>query len=183
MIGNYVNGVLTIREGITHLEKNSISGIDGLRKIIFPSTLTSNEEETICNQDDLEILDFSRVTKLEEIPEYMVCYGGESIRRFVIPQGVKIVNDSFLCSASLEELYVPSSVEFLGFPLDTGEELEANIYVYGSHTDFRFYSVVDTNIYVLSKDLLHYQSLFEDLDCADDITVKEMPADKVNFYL
>ena len=110
MIGNYVNGVLTIREGITHLEKNSISGIDGLRKIIFPSTLTSIEEETICNQDDLEILDFSRVTKLEEIPEYMVCYGGESIRRFVIPQGVKIVNDSFLCSASLEELYVPSSM-------------------------------------------------------------------------
>ena len=186
-IGEYKNGVLVINEGITTIPAHSISDYDGLRKIVFPSTLVTIEESAISDQEELEELDFSKVTKLKEIPEYMLDRCGEDIRIFVIPQGVQSLGDGFLCSANPEEIYVPDSVVFLGYPIDTGEELEGtDIYVYAHDVDFNFHNIVDLTLYVLPQDYEHYMSKFEDQDwwedLEDDITIRKMPADKLDFY-
>lgn len=186
-IGEYKNGVLVINEGITTIPAHSICDYDGLRKIVFPSSLTTIEESAISNQEELEELDFSKVTKLKEIPEYMLYRCGEDIRRFVIPQGVRSLGDGFLCSANPEEIYVPDSVVFLGYPIDIGEEMDGtDIYVYAHDVDFNFHNIVDLTLYVLPQDYEHYKRKFEDQDwwkdLEDDITIRKMPDDKLDFY-
>lgn len=113
LLGDFHDGVLTIREGITELDDESLEHYKRIRKIIFPASLESLDSGVIDEQEQLEELDFSKVTKLKTIPDNFIS-GENKIRKFIIPNGVTEVGDGFLGEAkSGAEIFVPDSVRKL----------------------------------------------------------------------
>ena len=114
-LGKYENGVLEIREGFKKLDDESMEGYEHVRKVIFPASLEKLEEDVFSETKELEELDFSRVTKLKEIPGDLVSCKTK-ITTFVIPQGVKEVGDGFLSEAKKgTKIFVPASVKQMGY--------------------------------------------------------------------
>jgi hypothetical protein len=184
----FENGVLTINEGVEIIDFESIFGYEGLRKVIFPASLKEIASCAIIEQDDIEELDFSKVTKLKVLPEYMVKYVSMPLTRFIIPQGVEVVEKSFLCACELNELYIPNSVRSIRFPLDFGEEMEGEVYVYAKNLDIRplAYNPVGLDIYVLEEYYDNYKTQLTkfvwDEWTEDLIRLHKMPQNKRNFY-
>ena len=186
----FENGVLTINEGVEVIDSGSIKGYKGLKKVVFPASLEEIYTCAITKQYDIEELDFSKVTKLKVLPEYMVMFMNMPLTRFVIPQGVEVVEKSFLCACDLNELYIPSSVRFMRYPLDFGEEMEENakIYIYAENLDIERlgHNAVSLDIYVLEEYYDNYLAQFYNLEwdkIADErIRLHKMPQDKRNFY-
>ena len=113
-IGTLIDGVLVIKEGFKNLEEDSLEDYKNLRKIVFPSTLNQLEESAINGQELLEELDFSKVTLLTKIPEDFIS-GKTRIKTFVVPEGVRTLEDDFLGNTeTIKEVYIPSSVSSIG---------------------------------------------------------------------
>ena len=114
-IGKLEDGVLTISEGFSELDDESLEEYKQLKKIVFPASLKSLGSDVICDQSKLEELDFSFVTELREIPDDFIS-GATKIKEFVVPQGVKKLGDGFVgdCKAGTE-IVIPSTVEKMGY--------------------------------------------------------------------
>ena len=154
--GTIVNGVLEIKEGITELKDGSLAKYKSLKKVIFPTSLTRLETHVFEDNEQLEELDFKKVSKLEYIPDAFV-FGSNKIKEFIIPYGVKHVGSASICDIDRThplDVYVSATVK----------ELEPFV---GSHSvKFHFFTpdvdiewLIDDakQFYVLEKDYFKYE--------------------------
>lgn len=87
-------------------------------------------------------------------------------------------------------MYIPASVKTLEYPLDLCEELEADLYLYGSDTAIAFseqamWRIVRATIYVMPELQADYEERLEHTlqgNWCELISVEVMPADKMNHY-
>ena len=179
LLGDFRDGVLTIREGITELDNESLEHYKHIRKIVFPASLESLDSDVINEQNQLEELDFSKVDKLKTIPDEFI-YGENKIRKFVIPNGVTEVGDGFLGEAkSGAEIFVPASVEKLGYITGASEK---NMIVYLFAADIEISDVEEDvkTLYVLPD---YYDLYAKKLkDCNSEARLRDMPEEMMNFY-
>ena len=178
-LGQFLDGVLTIREGIDELDDESLEDYKRLRKIVLPASLTKLDSDVICDQDELEEVDFSKVTKLTEIPDEFI-YGNHKIQQFVIPEGVKTVGDGFLGEAKAgAEIYVPASVKKLGY-ISGNSNNDLIVYLYAENIDLDDVEEDIKTLYVLPQYYGHYAKKLK--DCDSEAQLREMPVEKINVY-
>ena len=106
-----------------------------------------------------------------------------------IAQGVECIEEGAFCEVDFKELYIPASVKVLEYPLDLSEQLEADLYLYGSDTEIRFTDylscIVKACIHVMPEYEPHYVEQFDETHPADwreCISIEPMPADKLHHY-
>lgn len=95
-------------QGIQHIEKNAFQGCTAMRRFYMPDTLQKLENEALRDCMSLTELQFS--AKLDVISDG-VCSGCSSMRKAIIPEGPKYVQQNAFCGcSSLQEIYMPDSV-------------------------------------------------------------------------
>ena len=106
-----------------------------------------------------------------------------------IAPGVERIEEGAFIEVDFEEMYVPASVKVIEYPLDLSEELEADIYLYGSDTEIRFADhlsrIVKACIYVIPEHEHHYVELLNQTHPAgwrEVISVEAMLADRLHHY-
>ncbi len=114
LLGTFENGVLTIDEGHTTLDGDSLDGYKNIRKIIFPSTLEEiNADFFADHEKQLEEIDFSKVTLLKVIPSYLFS-GNKQLTEISIPEGVETIEECvFDDCESLRKITFPSTLKTL----------------------------------------------------------------------
>lgn len=178
-LGKYENGVLEIREGFKKLDDESMEGYKHVRKVIFPASLEELDEDVFSETKELEELNFSRVSKLKEIPGDLVSCKTK-ITEFVIPQGVKKVGDGFLSEAKAgTKIFVPESVKQLGY-INGNDDNDLYVYLFASGIDLDDVETDINTLYVLPKDYADYAEKLK--DCDSEAKLREMPEELVNFY-
>ena len=178
-LGKYENGVLEIREGFKELDDESIEDYKHVRKVIFPASLEELDEDVFSETKELEELDFSRVSKLKEIPGDLVSCKTK-ITEFVIPQGLKKVGDGFLSEAKAgTKIFVPESVKQLGY-INGNDDNDLYVYLFASGIDLDDVETDINTLYVLPKDYADYAEKLK--DCDSEAKLREMPEELVNFY-
>ena len=177
--GEFKDGVLTIREGITELDDESLECYKRIRKIVFPASLEKLESYVIDDQERLEELDFSKVSKLKEIPDDFIS-GNSKIRQFIIPNGVTEVGDGFLGEAeSGTEVYVPASVKKLGY-ITGNNDNDMIVYLFAANIDIEEVEVDIKTLYVLPQYYAQYAKKLK--ACDSEARLREMPDEKMNVY-
>ncbi len=178
-IGTLTDGVLVIKEGFKKLKENSLEDYKNLRKIVFPSTLNELEEGAIDGQERLEELDFSKVTLLTKIPEDFIS-GKTHIKSFVVPEGVRTLEDDFLGSTeTIKEVYIPSSVSSIGCIANYARN-SIDVYLYASGLDLEDMHDNVKTLYVLAQDYDDYAEQLSEYD--SDARIRTMPDEKFSFY-
>ena len=178
-IGTLTDGVLVIKEGFKKLKENSLKDYKNLRKIVFPSTLNGLEECAIDGQERLEELDFSRVSLLTKIPEDFIS-GKTRIKTFVVPEGVRTLEDDFLGSTeTIKEVYIPSSVSSIGCIASYARN-SIDVYLYASGVDLEDMHDNVKTFYVLAQDYDDYAEQLKEYD--SDARIRTMPDEKFSFY-
>lgn len=178
-LGKYENGVLEIREGFKKLDDESMEGYEHVRKVIFPASLEKLEEDVFSETKELEELDFSRVTKLKEIPGDLVSCKTK-ITTFVIPQGVKEVGDGFLSEAKKgTKIFVPASVKQMGY-INGNDDNDLEVYLFASGIDIDDFEADVNTLYVLPQDYADYAEKLKDRE--SEAKLREIPEELVNFY-
>lgn len=165
-------------EGVEKIENGVYDSCTKLRKITFPSTLKSLDSNT-CDCPNIEEVDMSKVHLLEEIPEYFI--GDDCrIKTLIIPEGVKTIGDGFASSESIKEIYIPDSVEEIGYTSE--HEDVADVYLYSNKVkDIEsLCSYIDT-LYVPEDLYTYYAELLKKVDDTD-ARLRKMPEDKLDFY-
>ncbi len=179
LLGKLENGVLIISEGFTKLDDESLDDYKHLRKIVFPASLEKLDSDVINDQEDVEELDFSNVTKLKVMPDEFIC-GKHKINRFVIPDGVTSVGDGFLGDAkSGTDVFVPASVKNMGY-ITGNDENDLNVYLYSGNINIENMESDVKTLYVLPQ---HYGLYAQQLkECESDAKLREMPDELIGFY-
>lgn len=153
--GTIKDGVLEINEGITELKDGSLAKFKSLKKVIFPASLTNLETHVFEDNAQLEELDFSKVTKLEYLPDAFV-FGASKIKELIIPYGVKHVGSVVICDIDRThplEVYVPATVhEFETFV--SNHSVTYNLFT--SKIDIEWLIDDAKQFYVLEKDYFKY---------------------------
>lgn len=178
-IGDEQNGVLTLFEGITEMDDESLEGYKRLRKIVFPASLERLDSDVICNQEELEEVDFSKVKKLKAIPDDFIS-GEHKIRRFVIPNGVTTVGDGFLGEAENgTEVFVPASVKSLGY-ITGNNDNNMVVYLYAANISIEDVEEDVKTFYVPSQSYGQYALKLK--KCDSEARLREMPEEYIGFY-
>jgi uncharacterized membrane protein YebE (DUF533 family) len=178
-IGDEQNGVLTLFEGITEMDDESLEGYKRLRKIVFPASLEHLDSDVICDQEELEEVDFSKVTKLKTIPDDFIS-GEHKIRRFVIPNGVTTVGDGFLGEAEDgTEVFVPASVKSLGY-ITGNNDNNMVVYLYAANISIEDVEEDVKTFYVPSQSYGQYALKLK--KCDSEARLREMPEEYIGFY-
>lgn len=178
-IGDEQNGVLTLFEGITEMDDESLEGYKRLRKIVFPASLERLDSDVICDQEELEEVDFSKVTKLKTIPDDFIS-GEHKIRRFVIPNGVTTVGDGFLGEAEDgTEVFVPASVKSLGY-ITGNNDNNMVVYLYAANINIEDVEEDVKTFYVPSQSYGQYALKLK--KCDSEARLREMPEEYIGFY-
>lgn len=178
-IGDEQNGVLTLFEGITEMDDESLEGYKRLRKIVFPASLERLDSDVICDQEELEEVDFSKVKKLKAIPDDFIS-GEHKIRRFVIPNGVITVGDGFLGEAEDgTEVFVPASVKSLGY-ITGNNDNNMVVYLYAANINIEDVEEDVKTFYVPSQSYGQYALKLK--KCDSEARLREMPEEYIGFY-
>lgn len=178
-IGDEQNGVLTLFEGITEMDDESLEGYKRLRKIVFPASLERLDSDVICDQEELEEVDFSKVKKLKAIPDDFIS-GEHKIRRFVIPNGVTTVGDGFLGEAEDgTEVFVPASVKSLGY-ITGNNDNNMVVYLYAADINIEDVEEDVKTFYVPSQSYGQYALKLK--KCDSEARLREMPEEYIGFY-
>ena len=178
-IGDEQNGVLTLFEGITEMDDESLEGYEHLRKIVFPASLEHLDSDVICDQEELEEVDFSKVKKLKAIPDDFIS-GEHKIRRFVIPNGVTTVGDGFLGEAEDgTEVFVPASVKSLGY-ITGNNDNNMVVYLYAANINIEDVEEDVKTFYVPSQSYGQYALKLK--KCDSEARLREMPEEYIGFY-
>lgn len=179
LLGDFHDGVLTIREGITELDDESLEHYKRIRKIIFPASLERLDSNVIDEQERLEELDFSKVTKLKTIPDDFIS-GENKIRKLIIPNGVTEVGDGFLGEAkSGAEIFVPDSVRKLGY-ITGNSDNDMIVYLFAANIDISDVEEDVKTFYVLPDYYGYYAKQLK--ECDSEARLREMPDDKMDIY-
>ena len=179
LLGDFHDGVLTIREGITELDDESLEHYKRIRKIIFPASLERLDSNVIDEQERLEELDFSKVTKLKTIPDDFIS-GENKIRKLIIPNGVTEVGDGFLGEAkSGSEIFVPASVRKLGY-ITGNNDNDMTVYLFVANIDISDVEQDVKTLYVLPDYYGYYAKQLK--ECYSEANLREMPNDKMDIY-
>ena len=106
----------------------------------------------------------------------------------IVP-GIERIEEGAFIEVDFKELHVPASAKILEYPLDLSEELEADLYHYGSDTEIRFADhlsrIVKACIYVIPEHEHHYVEQLNQTHPAgwrEVISVEAMPADRLRHY-
>lgn len=106
----------------------------------------------------------------------------------IVP-GIERIEEGAFIEVDFKEIHVPASVKVLEYPLDLSEELEADLYLYGSDTEIRFADhlsrIVKACIYVIPEHEHHYVEQLNQTHPAgwrEVISVEAMPTDKLRHY-
>ncbi len=106
-----------------------------------------------------------------------------------IAPGVERIEEGAFCEVDFKEIYVPVSVKVLEYPLDLSEQLEADLYLYGSDTEIRFADhlrrIVKACVYVMPEYESHYVEQLDQThpdNWREVIAIEPMPADKQHRY-
>ena len=106
----------------------------------------------------------------------------------IVP-GIERIEEGAFIEVDFKEMHVPASVKVLEYPLDLSEELEADLYLYGSDTEIRFADhlsrIVKACIYVIPEHEHHYVEQLNQTHPAgwrEVISVEAMPADRLHHY-
>lgn len=106
----------------------------------------------------------------------------------IVP-GIERIEEGAFIEVDFKEMHVPASVKVLEYPLDLSEELEADLYLYGSDTEIRFADhlsrIVKAWIYVIPEHEYHYVEQLNQTHPAgwrEVISVEAMPADRLRHY-
>lgn len=162
------NGVLEIKEGITELKEGSLSKYKSLKKVIFPASLTKLESYVFNENTQLEELDFSKVTKLEYIPDVFV-YEKNKIKELKIPYGVKHVGGAVVCDIDRTHplvVYVPATVrKFDGFATNNA----VTFYLFSPDVDIEWLIDDAKEFWVLEKDYDNYKHQMDEY--GGDVTI------------
>lgn len=178
-LGTFEDGVLTIDEGYTSLDDESLDGYEGIRKVVFPSTLKKLSGCVFYEKEKyLEEVDFSKVTLLKEIPDELLS-GCDRIKEVIIPKGVEIVGDNFAGGKRVRRVFIPNSVEKLGYPIEDGTISELYLYT-NKITDLESLSYSVETLYVPAELYTYYAQLLQRTD--SEIKLREMPEDMLDFY-
>lgn len=178
-LGTFENGVLTIDEGYTSLDDESLDGYEGIRKVVFPSTLKKLSGCVFYEKEKyLEEVDFSKVTLLKEIPDELLS-GCDRINEVIIPKGVEIVGDNFAGGKRVRRVFIPNSVEKLGYPIEDGTISELYLYT-NKITDLESLSYSVEILYVPAELYTYYAQLLQRTD--SEIKLRKMPEDMLDFY-
>lgn len=178
-LGTFEDGVLTIDEGYTSLDDESLDGYEGIRKVVFPSTLIKLSGCVFYEKEKyLEEVDFSKVTLLKEIPDELLS-GCDRINEVIIPKGVEIVGDNFAGGKRVRRVFIPNSVEKLGYPIEDGTISELYLYT-NKITDLESLSYSVEILYVPAELYTYYAQLLQRTD--SEIKLRKMPEDMLDFY-
>ena len=178
-LGTFKDGVLTIDEGYTSLDDESLDGYEGIRKVVFPSTLKKLSGCVFYEKEKyLEEVDFSKVTLLKEIPDELLS-GCDRINEVIIPKGVEIVGDNFAGGNRVRRVFIPNSVEKLGYPIEDGTISELYLYT-NKITDLESLSYSVETLYVPAELYTYYAQLLQRTD--SEIKLRKMPEDMLDFY-
>lgn len=178
-MGDEQNGVLTLFEDITEMDNESLEGYKRLRKIVFPASLERLDSDVICDQEELEEVDFSKVKKLKAIPDDFIS-GEHKIRRFVIPNGVTTVGDGFLGEAEDgTEVFVPASVKSLGY-ITGNNDNNMVVYLYAANINIEDVEEDVKTFYVPSQSYGQYALKLK--KCDSEARLREMPEEYIGFY-
>ena len=179
LLGDFHDGVLTIREGITELDDESLEHYKRIRKIIFPASLESLDSNVIDEQERLEELDFSKVTKLKTIPDDFIS-GENKVRKLIIPNGVTEVGDGFLGEAkSGAEIFVPASVRKLGY-ITGNNDNDMTVYLFAANIDISDVEEDVKTLYVLPQYYGWYAKALKKSD--SEARLREMPEEMMGVY-
>lgn len=106
----------------------------------------------------------------------------------IVP-GIERIEEGAFIEVDFKEIHVPASVKVLEFPLDLSEQLEADLYLYGSDTEIRFADhlsrIVKACIYVIPEHEHHYVEQLNQTHPAgwrEVISIEPMPADRLRHY-
>lgn len=106
-----------------------------------------------------------------------------------VSPGVERIEEGTFIEVDFKEMHVPASAKILEYPLDLSEELEADLYLYGSDTEIRFADhlsrIVKACIYVIPEHEHHYVEQLNQTHPAgwrEVISVEAMPADRLHHY-
>lgn len=106
-----------------------------------------------------------------------------------IAQGTERIEEGTFIEVDFKEMHVPASVKVLEYPLDLSEQLEADLYLYGSDTEIRFADhlsrIVKACIYVIPEHEPHYVEQLDETHPAnwrEAISIEPMPTDKLHHY-
>lgn len=178
-LGTFEDGVLTIDEGYTSLDDESLDGYEGIRKVVFPSTLKNLSGCVFYEKEKyLEEVDFSKVILLKEIPDELLS-GCDRIKEVIIPKGVEIVGDNFAGGKRVRRVFIPNSVEKLGYPIEDGTISELYLYT-NKITDLESLSYSVETLYVPAELYTYYAQLLQRTD--SEIKLRKMPEDMLDFY-
>ena len=179
LLGDFHDGVLTIREGITELDDESLEHYKRIRKIIFPASLERLDSNVIDEQERLEELDFSKVTKLKTIPDDFIS-GENKVRKLIIPNGVTEVGDGFLGEAkSGAEIFVPDSVRELGY-ITGNNDNDMTVYLFAANIDISDVEEDVKTLYVLPQYYGWYAKALK--KCDSEARLREMPEEMMGVY-
>ena len=154
--GTIKDGILEIKEGITELKEGSLSKFKSLKKVIFPASLTRLESYVFNDNTQLEELDFSKVTKLEYIPDVFV-FERNKISELKVPYGVKHVGGAVVCDIDRThplEVYVPATVhKFECFATNNA----VTFYLFTPNVDIEWLIDDAKQFWVLERDYYNYK--------------------------
>lgn len=145
--------VLTIDEGVIALSEDFLENYDGIKKIIFPSTLCTIDSVFFDEHKDIVEVDFSKVTHLKEIPDCLF-FDMKKLREITIPEGVEVIgNEVFYCCESLRKIVLPSTLRETGDLCDNGcENLQtidtSKVHLLKEIPDYFFYYVKDRKVVI-----------------------------------
>ena len=181
LLGKYQGGVLEIRDGLKKLSEDSFDDeyYAGLKKVIFPASLQEVEGYLFSNHEELEVLDFSKVTKLRTIPEdFVACE--TKIKEFIIPMGVTEVGDEFIRDSNPgTKIFVPSTVTELG-SINSNNDNDQIVYLFASGVGLDSVEGDIHTLYVLTDDYEAYAEQLQEMD--SEARLREMPEEMMDFY-
>ena len=178
-LGKLENGVLTIDESFEELDSESLEEYKHLRKIVFPASLKELDSYVICDQEELEAVDFSKVTRLKEIPDEFIS-GKTCLKELIIPQGVTTLGHSFLgdCEDGTN-VFVPQSVKEIGY-ISSSEDTDINVYLFAPNLDINDLADDIKTLFVLPAHYGYYANQLKEID--SEVYLRKIPEELVGFY-
>ena len=99
------NGVLTIKEGVTKIDKETFKSNKDITKIVFPSSLKDIGDSAFYGCENLEAVDFPK--SLASIGE-KAFYGCKKLTNLIIPENVKTIGDLAFASTNITSVTILS---------------------------------------------------------------------------
>ena len=103
--------VLTLDDSLTSIDSRNLDDYKGIEVVVLPRNLENIDEDTFKDHRHIKEIDFSKVTRLKEIPSYLFSKL-DDITTLVIPEGVTRIGDqAFYKCKNLTKIVFPSTIE------------------------------------------------------------------------